>query len=159
MAVNETREGITGNAEAIFRLAEWEICHTLSGGIGFLGGGSGYGWWIMNCLSASFIIFLLLIIRFIANRRLTVVALLSVLVAYGLMVDPLTGSGGLPCLWTLIFQHECWGCGLSRAGAHLMRGHFTEALTINWLIIPVTGLIAWQLAKPFLPASNNNSLS
>jgi hypothetical protein len=102
---------------------------------------------------------LLLIFRFVTTRRLTSVALLSVLVAYGLIVDPASGAGGLPCLWTLFFKHECWGCGLSRAGAHLIRGHFTEALTINWLIIPVTGLIAWQLAKPFLPASNNNNLS
>ena len=102
---------------------------------------------------------LVLIISFVTTRRLTAVALLSVLVVYGLMVDPTTGSGGLPCLWTLIFQHECGGCGLSRAGAHLMRGHFTEALTMNWLIIPVVGLIAWQLAKPFLSASNNNNLS
>jgi hypothetical protein len=39
--VNKAREGIAGNAEAIFKLVEWEICHTLSAGLGLLGGGSG----------------------------------------------------------------------------------------------------------------------
>jgi hypothetical protein len=40
-----------------------------------------------------------------------------------------------------------------------MRGHFMEALTMNWRIIPVVGLIAWQLAKPILLVAKNNNLS
>jgi hypothetical protein len=63
--------------------------------------------------------------------------MLPALVAYGILVDPLTGHGGLPCLWKLCFGITCPGCGLSHADAFLVRGHVAEALAANWMIVPV----------------------
>jgi hypothetical protein len=63
--------------------------------------------------------------------------MLPVLVIYGCLVNPLTGHGGLPCIWRLCFGFECPGCGLSRADALFVRGSFGDALALNWLIVPV----------------------
>lgn len=59
------------------------------------------------------------------------------LLAYGLVVSPTTGLGGLPCLWRWAFGVDCPGCGLSRAAAFLVRGEFVDAVVANWLIVPV----------------------
>ena len=67
------------------------------------------------------------------------------LLIYGIMVNPTDGTNGLPCLWKLIFNHECAGCGLSRAGAFLIRGRVSEALSANWLILPIVGLTALHI--------------
>ena len=67
------------------------------------------------------------------------------LVAYGLSIDPDTGTGGLPCLWKAILGFECPGCGLSRAGALLLRGRLHDAATKNWRIFPVVGALASKL--------------
>lgn len=63
--------------------------------------------------------------------------MLPALVAYGVLVDPITGHGGIPCLWKLLFGVECPGCGLSRADAFLVRGNVVEAVAANWIILPV----------------------
>ena len=70
---------------------------------------------------------------------------LAALAAYGLMVEPGNGARGLPCLWTLIFHHKCFGCGLTRAGAYMLRGRVQEAISMNWLILPVTALVAREI--------------
>lgn len=64
------------------------------------------------------------------------VSIVVALLAYGLIVDPETGQRGIPCLWKALFGFECPGCGLSRAGALLVRGRFAEAVHTNWLIFP-----------------------
>lgn len=63
--------------------------------------------------------------------------LLPSLVLYGILVEPSTGQGGIPCIWKLCFGLECPGCGLSRADAFLMRGDLQAAMTLNWLILPL----------------------
>jgi hypothetical protein len=75
---------------------------------------------------------------------LTVVCLL---VAYGFGVNPTTGAGGLPCLWKSCFGFECPGCGLSRAGAFLVRGEVAAAIRQNWLIVPVVVLLTFHIAS------------
>jgi uncharacterized protein DUF2752 len=62
---------------------------------------------------------------------------LPVLAGYGLVVDPVTGAGGVPCLWNTLFNVVCPGCGLSHANAYLWRGHVVDALGANVLIVPV----------------------
>ncbi|MCE5250266.1 DUF2752 domain-containing protein [bacterium] len=59
------------------------------------------------------------------------------LVIYGISVNPINGDRGIPCLWRLVFGMDCPCCGLSRADALLFRGHFLDAVRMNWLIIPV----------------------
>jgi len=78
------------------------------------------------------------------------VLLLGGLLAYGLLVDPETGQGGLPCLWRLSTGSDCFGCGLSRAGALLLRGRVAEAAAENWLIFPAIGLIGSDIGRSCL---------
>lgn len=59
------------------------------------------------------------------------------LIIYGMVVDPLTGHGGIPCLWRLCFDLTCPGCGLSRADAFLVQGSIRQAIAQNCLILPV----------------------
>jgi hypothetical protein len=66
---------------------------------------------------------------------------LALLCGYGLLVNPFSGENGLPCLWKLLLDIECPGCGLSRAGAFLVRGRLVEAISTNWLIVPISALI------------------
>jgi hypothetical protein len=88
-------------------------------------------------------------VELISGRRW----LLPVLFAYGIMVDPSTGEGGIPCLWRLLFGITCPGCGLSRANAFLVRGHFTEGIAMNWLIIPVWLVATSVFVQAFLQHS------
>ena len=81
----------------------------------------------------------------LARSHYETVLIFAGLVGYGLAIDPSNGSHGIPCLWKLIFHHECLGCGLSRAGAYLVRGNIEQAMTTNWLIFPVVLLILFEL--------------
>jgi len=83
----------------------------------------------------------------IKNHDLSPILVLMGLIGYGLAIDPSNGSHGIPCLWKLIFQHECLGCGLSRAGAYLIRGEIENAIATNGLILPVAVLITFELMK------------
>jgi hypothetical protein len=75
-----------------------------------------------------------------AGRLLSVRSfMLPGLAIYGMLVDPLTGHGGIPCLWRLCFGLTCPGCGLSRADALLVHGSLQQAIAQNWLILPVWG--------------------
>lgn len=72
------------------------------------------------------------------------IAVAVVLLAYGLIVDPYTGEGGVPCFWKMLFGVNCPGCGLSRAGAFILRGNFEAAARTNWLIIPLVMITTWR---------------
>lgn len=60
------------------------------------------------------------------------------------------------CLIKLLFHHECWGCGLTRAFAELGKLHFQQAYDYNHLIVVVAPLlfIIWikMLKKEFYKA-------
>jgi hypothetical protein len=73
---------------------------------------------------------------------------------YGLFIDPDTGEGGIACLWETLFGVDCPGCGLSRAGALLLRGRFEEAARMNGLIFPFAVVLTskwvtqlWRMAR------------
>lgn len=63
--------------------------------------------------------------------------MLPALMTYGWFVNPVTGHGGLPCIWRVFFGFECPGCGLSRANALLVHGFVQDAVASNCLIAPV----------------------
>lgn len=75
------------------------------------------------------------------KRLLLQLLAFAALLAYGLIVDPDTGRGGIPCIWKAMFGFECPGCGLSRAGALLLRGRLAEAVRMNWLIFPFVAVL------------------
>ena len=77
----------------------------------------------------------------------------ALLLLYGLMIDPDTGAGGIPCLWNSLLGMDCPGCGLSRAGALLLRGRVQEAAQMNWLIFPFAAGVLWKFARQVLSIS------
>lgn len=85
-------------------------------------------------------------VELISGRR----CLLPALVVYGTMVDPATGKGGIPCLWRLVLGISCPGCGLSRADALLVRGHFAASIAMNWLIIPTWLVAVYVFVEAFI---------
>ncbi len=66
------------------------------------------------------------------------------------------------CLIKLIFHHECWGCGLTRAFAAFFRGDFVQAYNYNHLIVIVLPLLfcIWliYLKNAFLPEIKDESV-
>jgi hypothetical protein len=63
----------------------------------------------------------------------------------------------LPCIWKKIFNHDCIGCGLSRAFIQLVQFKFTEAYHYNKLIYIVLFLILFLVIsdiKDFLKKSS-----
>ena len=48
---------------------------------------------------------------------------------------------------SLIGDGYCWGCGLTRAFAYLVRGQLKSAFQMNPLIAIVLPLILWQYLK------------
>jgi hypothetical protein len=71
----------------------------------------------------------------------------AVLAAAGFAIDPETGLRDLPCLWVTLFDWECFGCGLTRAGALLLRGRVHEAIAMNMLILPVAAMAVSLVAR------------
>ena len=64
------------------------------------------------------------------------------------------------CLIKLLFHHECWGCGLTRALAAFSRFHFIQAYKYNHLVfvvIPILICICIILIKKECRLSKNNS--
>lgn len=51
------------------------------------------------------------------------------------------------CLSVLLFDAECYGCGLTRACMHLIHGNFFEAYSFNVLSFVAFPLLAFQWAK------------
>ncbi len=50
------------------------------------------------------------------------------------------------CLSVLLFDAECYGCGLTRACMHLIHGHFFEAFQYNALSYVAFPVLAYQWA-------------
>jgi hypothetical protein len=50
-----------------------------------------------------------------------------------------------PCLFTLLFGRECWGCGMTRACLALLQGHWSVAWSLN----PRAGLVLPLLVVVF----------
>lgn len=73
--------------------------------------------------------------------------LLPGLLTYGLLVNPISGEGGLPCLWRWATGLTCPGCGLSRAVAFLVRGDAPAALGANKLVVPLVLIAAVAHAR------------
>jgi hypothetical protein len=81
----------------------------------------------------------------LSPRAIKAMFAMAALLLYGAIVNPTDGANGLPCLWSLMSGYGCPGCGLSRAGAFMLRGQFSKAVASNWLIIPTMGVIALHL--------------
>jgi Protein of unknown function (DUF2752) len=95
--------------------------------------------------------------RLASNRPLiNRITIMAALLAYALIVDPDTGYRGIPCVWKNLFGFECPGCGLSRAGALLLRGRVHEAVHSNWLIFPFVWASACKAVSLYFPSVVNS---
>jgi hypothetical protein len=91
----------------------------------------------------------------LARNMLPELVLPCLALVYGLVVNPSTGTHGIPCLWKTFFGVSCPGCGLSRAWAFLIRGHWREAGEMNWLIFPLLVVYARHLVIAFVRSSKS----
>ncbi len=71
------------------------------------------------------------------------------LLAIGLLILPADffNNGPALCLSVLLFDIECYACGLTRACMHLIHFQFEEALAFNRLVVVVFPLVAFAYAR------------
>jgi hypothetical protein len=93
--------------------------------------------------------------QFVQQFRLSVeIALLGLLASYQVLAlhlsDRLGTSIAIPCLFTLLTGHHCWGCGLSRALWSLVQGDFSAAYRYNPAIYLLLGFFIYRGIKMYL---------
>ena len=93
--------------------------------------------------------------QFVQQFRLSVeIALLGLLASYQVLAlhlsDRLGTSIAIPCLFTLLTGHHCWGCGLSRALWSLVQGDFLDAYHYNSAIYLVLGFFVFRGVRCYL---------
>ncbi|MDZ4668882.1 MAG: DUF2752 domain-containing protein [bacterium] len=84
-----------------------------------------------------------------SNKRNIGIALLALLVCVGLILFWLPATffeNGTPmCLSVIFFNHECYGCGMTRGIMHLIHFNFEEAWAFNKLSFVVFPLLVYML--------------
>ncbi len=93
--------------------------------------------------------------QFVQQFRLSVeIALLGFLASYQILAlhlsDRLGISMAIPCLFTLLTGHHCWGCGLSRALWSLVQGDFLAAYRYNPAIYLLLVFFIYRGIKMYL---------
>ena len=93
--------------------------------------------------------------QFVQQFRLSVeITLLGLLASYQILAlhlsDRLGISMAIPCLFTLLTGHHCWGCGLSRALWSLVQGDFLAAYRYNPAIYLLLGFFIYLGIKIYL---------
>jgi len=82
------------------------------------------------------------------------ITLLGLLASYQILAlhlsDRLGASIAIPCLFTLLTGHHCWGCGLSRALWSLFQGDFLTAYRYNPAIYLLLGFFIYRGIKTYL---------
>lgn len=51
------------------------------------------------------------------------------------------------CIWRRVFGVECWGCGMTRALASMLKGEIAAAIAFNWRIVIVGPLMVYITAR------------
>ena len=98
---------------------------------------------------------MLKVFQFVQQFRLSLeITLLGLLASYQILAfylaDRLGTSIAIPCLFTLLTGHHCWGCGLSRALWSLVQGDFLGAYRYNSAIYLVLGFVVFRGVRPYL---------
>lgn len=79
--------------------------------------------------------------------------ILSLLIAYQLLATLIYNINlfdiRIPCLFTLLFNVKCYGCGLSESFAELFKLNILKAIEINFLIVPVFFLSVFYLVSSY----------
>ena len=98
---------------------------------------------------------MLKVFQFVQQFRLSLeTTLLGLLASYQILAlhlsDHLGISMAVPCLFTLLTGHHCWGCGLSRALWSLVQGDFLAAYRYNPAIYLLLGFFIYRGIKMYL---------
>jgi hypothetical protein len=91
-----------------------------------------------------------------AERRamlLRAVPVLAVCLGFALLPTEMVESGPPLCLSRLLLDHECWGCGMTRALSCLAHGDFFRAYEFNRGVIVVAPLLLAVAARWVLRGS------
>ena len=93
--------------------------------------------------------------QFVQQFKLSLeITLLGLLASYQILAlhlaDRLGTSIAIPCLFTLLTGHHCWGCGLSRALWSLVQGDFLGAYHYNSGIYLLLGFVIYRGLKTYL---------
>ena len=82
------------------------------------------------------------------------ITLLGLLASYQILAlflaDRLGTSIAIPCLFTWLTDHHCWGCGLSRALYSFVQGDFLGDYHYNPVIYLVLGFIVFRVVRIYL---------
>ena len=62
----------------------------------------------------------------------------------------------IPCLWTLLFEVRCPGCGLTTAFVELLKMNFSKAWDINALIYIIAPGVLFLLIIDYLNYRNKS---
>lgn len=74
------------------------------------------------------------------------------------MPADLFDSGKSICLSVILFDLECYGCGMTRAIQHLIHLEFQEAYNYNWLSFLVLPLIIYLYINELFKVTNQIKL-
>lgn len=82
------------------------------------------------------------------------ITLLGLLASYQILALYLADRWGtsiaIPCLFTWLTGHHCWGCGLSRALWSFVQGDFLKAYSYNPAIYLLLGFFLYRVIKIYL---------
>ena len=56
----------------------------------------------------------------------------------------------LPCLYKILFNQECWGCGITRACLHMLHFNINEAILFNRAVVIVFPLACILYVKEYI---------
>ena len=93
--------------------------------------------------------------QFVQQFKLSLeITLLGLLASYQILALHLADRWGtsiaIPCLFTLLTGHHCWGCGLSRALWSLVQGDLLAAYHYNSGIYLLLGFVIYRGLKTYL---------
>lgn len=54
-------------------------------------------------------------------------------------------QGSAKCVSVILFNKQCYGCGMTRAIQHLIHLEFKEALNFNWLSFVVLPILVYAI--------------
>src|SRR5210317_996839 len=85
-------------------------------------------------------------INYIKHQWIWAIIFVYIFIAF-LLIQFFNIDIGIPCIWTLVFETNCWGCGLTHAFYSCLRLDFISAWNANpliYLVIPSAGYFIYR---------------
>jgi hypothetical protein len=78
---------------------------------------------------------------------LAIALAVAALAAAALLAPGLLMQAAPPCLFTFLFDHPCWGCGMTRATLAFARGDLLAAWHFNKASLLVLPMLLWLYVR------------